>query len=107
MRIASRALGQAYPGQGVTAPSSCGENPCAWYDYLYVTDDCAEWLQCAGQPAVTLGSELASGASYFTGALASGVGGAVSGVTSNATTDVVLAVVAIAAVGIWILLDKL
>jgi len=106
MRLTRSALGQAYPGQGVTS-TACGADPCDWTDYLWVSDECSAWLQCAGQPAVSFGSELAQGASYFTSALSQGVGGAVSGAVSSPSTDIFLALLAAGAVGLWILLDKL
>jgi len=105
MRLSRRSLGQQYPGQGITAPS-CGDNPCAWYDYLYVTDDCEEWLQCAGQPAVTFSSVLGQGVQSIASGAASVVGAGLSGATSNVGTDIFLGILVVAGIGIWLVLEK-
>ncbi len=106
MRVSTRALGQWYPGEGTSAPD-CGDDPCSLTDYLWVSDQCAAWLQCAGQPAVTVSGVLGQGTSSILGGAASVVGAGVSGAVSNTTTDVLIAIVLAGAIGIWILLDKL
>ena len=106
MRLARTSLGQQYPGQGITA-SNCGPDPCGWSDYLWVSDNCASWLQCAGQPPVTVSSVLGQGVESITGGAASIVGSGVAGAASSATTDVLIAALLIGAVGVWILFDKL
>ena len=106
MRLARRSLGQQYPGQGVQS-ASCGQDPCDFWDYLWVSDECSAWLQCAGQPPVTFSSVLGSGAASITSGAATVAGAGISGALSSPTTDIVLALLAVAAVGIWIVLDKL
>jgi hypothetical protein len=95
-------LGQWYPGEGVSAPS-CGTDPCDFTDYLWVSDECTAWLQCAGQPAVTVSTVLGQGTSQ----IASGAGTVIGSALSSPTTDLFLIVLLAGAVGIWILLDKL
>jgi len=55
-------MGQWYPGEGTSAPG-CGDDPCSLADYLWVSDQCAAWLECAGQPAVTVSNVLGQGTS--------------------------------------------
>jgi hypothetical protein len=100
-------LGQWYPGEGVTGPASCGDNPCEFYDYLIVTDDCAAWLACANQPAVTFSNVLGQGASSITSGAASVVGSAVSGATSSASTDLLLIAGAAALIMAFLVFEKL
>lgn len=106
MRVASRALGQWYPGEGITS-ASCGSNPCDFTDYLWVSDACSAWLACAGQPAVTLSNVAGQGAASIAGGTASVVGSAAGGLLSNATTDVVLFAVLAAVVVGFLVFEKL
>ena len=89
----------------MTAPS-CGTDPCDWTDYLWVSDECAAWLQCAGQPAVTFSSVLGSGVQSVTSGAASVVGAGLSGATSNVGTDIFLGILIVAGIGIWLVLEK-
>jgi hypothetical protein len=106
VRVSARAMGQWYPGEGTSAPG-CGDDPCSLADYLWVSDQCAAWLECAGQPAVTVSNVLGQGTSSILGGAASVVGAGVSGAVSNTTTDIVIAMVLAGAIAMWILLDKL
>ena len=99
-------LGQWYPGESINAPSTCGPNPCDFFDYLWVSDDCSTWLACAGQPAVTASNVLAQGAATITGGAASVVGSAVAGATGNISTDLLLVGGIVAAILVFLVIEK-
>jgi hypothetical protein len=100
-------LGQWYPGEYTTAPANCGADPCDFTDYFDPSDQCAAWLQCAGQPAVTFSNILAQGTSSIVSGTANVIGAGVTSAVSNPTTDILIVALVIGAIGIWILLDKL
>ena len=98
--------GQWYPGEYVTGPASCGANPCDFTDFFFTSDNCAAWLQCAGQPPITFGGLLAQGGSNIAAGAAGAVGSTVSGALSNPTTDIVIAVLGVVAIGAFLVLRK-
>jgi hypothetical protein len=83
---------------GLGDVQGCGDNPCTWFDYVWVSDACSSYLSCTGQPAMTISGQLGAGVQdIMSGAgsvVSQGVAGAAEGVTSNVTTDIVLAVAA-------------
>ena len=106
MPRAALGLGQWYPGENINAPTSCGDNPCGFLDYLWVSDACTAWLACAGQPAVTLTNVAGQGAQSIAGGAASVVGSAVSGATSNISTDLLLIGGIVAAIMAFLVIEK-
>ena len=92
------------PGLGQTAvPASCGADPCDAWDYIWVSDDCQTYLACAGLPPMTFSGQIGAGVESITSGAANVVGQGVSGALSNATTDIIIAVVAIVTVGVLLM----
>jgi hypothetical protein len=91
-----------HKGIGQTTPPSCGANPCDAFDYIWVSDDCQNYLSCAGLPPMTFSGQLGAGVQSITSGAASVVGQGVAGAVSNTTTDIILAVLAIVTVGVLI-----
>lgn len=78
-------IGLGQPGSAATPAeiAACGgSNPCTDWDWWFVSDACANFLSCAGQPPVTFGSVLQQG----TQNLAADISGAASGVISGAAS---------------------
>jgi hypothetical protein len=89
-------------GIGQTPPASCGANPCDAFDYIWVSDDCQNYLSCAGLPPMTFSGQLGAGVQSVTSGAANVVGQGIFGALTNTTTDIILAVLAIVAVGVLV-----
>jgi hypothetical protein len=71
MIVAGRALGD-----------NCGANPCGFFDYVWVSDECQAYLSCANLPPMTFSGQIGAGVHD----IISGAGSAVvTGITGTAT----------------------
>lgn len=69
---------------------TCGENPCTWWDNVWISDACRNFCKCS-EPAswgavgadVALGNELVSAAGVVGKAIGSAVGGTAQGIGSQ------------------------
>jgi hypothetical protein len=75
---------------GLGDVQGCGDNPCGLWDYVWVSDDCANYLQCTGQPPMTFSAQLGLGLKNISSGTASALGQGVQGALSDPTTDIVL-----------------
>lgn len=88
-------------GLGGLGDAACGNDPCGFFDYIWVSDACSSYLDCEGMPPMTFAGQLGAGVESITqgtgevlGEVTSGVAGAAGqaaqGLFSNVTTDLVL-----------------
>jgi hypothetical protein len=99
VRVNFKGLGQA-PG--------CGTDPCDWFDYIWVSDECAAYLACDGQPPMTFSGQLGAGVQSVASGAATVAGSATTGLVSGVVGGLgVPGTIALAGVGIVLLLVAL
>jgi len=102
-------LGQSTSITALNAPQ-CGDNPCTWFDNVWVSDACLNYLQCA-QPGNILVTAMNQGtgaaAGQAVGQVATGVvGGAATGIGNTVGTNGALIIAAAAMLALLIVLKK-
>lgn len=79
-------------------PSTCGSDPCGAWDYVWVSDECQNYLACAGLPAMTFGAQFAAGLHNVGTGTANAIAAGTTGLFSNPLTTVLLIGVGLIAV---------
>ena len=90
--------------------TSCGDNPCTWFDNVWVSDSCLSFLQCA-QPTNLLVTAMSGGAGAAVGqavgqTVAGTVGGTAQGVGNTVGVSGALMIAAAAALLLVVAMKK-
>lgn len=74
--------------------AACGADPCGWFDYVWVSDECQTYLACSGQPAMTISAQLGAGLKDIVQGTGSAVGTGLTGLATPSWLIVGLVVAA-------------
>ncbi len=96
---------------------ACGENPCGWFDNIWISDACRNFCKCSDPTSwgaigadVALGQEVVGAAGVIGSAAGTAVGNAVggvgAGVSSTAGPLFTYSLIAIGALAVFMLLKK-